>query len=214
MAAIRFHDEQRLARHILNLSRERPRSLVGIAGAPGSGKSTLARHLSDALGHIAQRPGLAAVVALDGFHLTNAELVERGLMQRKGSPETFRAQAFFAKLLEIKRGARPVPMPIYSRELHEPVPDAVEVGTDVRVVLAEGNYLFCDFGVWRSIAALFDLKVFVQTADDSARERVIARHVRGGMKPEDAAAKYAHNDTPNAAMVARAKPYADVIFEA
>src|ERR1041385_9051792 len=99
---IRLQDEQKLARHILSLCHNRPRTLVGIAGIPGSGKSTLARHLRDALDHIAQQPGSAITVPLDGFHLTNDELIQRGLTDRKGSPETFRAQTFFTKLMEIK----------------------------------------------------------------------------------------------------------------
>src|SRR5262249_31771309 len=135
---ITFKDEQKLARHVLSLCHDRPRTLVGIAGIPGSGKSTLARHLRDALDHISQRPGSATVVPLDGFHFTNAELEERELADRKGSPETFHVPAFFARLVEIKRATAPVLMPIYSREIHEPVPDALEIRPETPIVIAEG----------------------------------------------------------------------------
>lgn len=209
---IRFQDEQRLARHILGLCLDRPRTLIGIAGVPGSGKSTLARHLRDALGHIAQRPDVAIVVPMDGFHLTNAELNQRGLMDRKGSPDTYRTQSLYVKLLEIKRGSRPVLMPIYSREIHEPVPDAVEVKAETPLVIVEGNYLFCDFGMWRPISTVFDLKIFVETTPDKAKERVIARHIQGGMNAEAAAGKFDHNDAPNSELVAPAKSNADIMF--
>lgn len=208
----RFQDEQKLARHILGLCLDRPRTLIGIAGIPGSGKSTLARHLRDALGHIAQRPDIATVVPMDGFHLTNAELEARGLMDRKGSPDTFRAPSLYVKLLEIKRASRPVLMPIYSREMHEPVPDALEVRVESPIVLVEGNYLFCDSGLWRTISAVFDLKVFVDAPAEKAKERVIARHVQGGMSPDGAAKKFEVNDAPNSELVAPSKKNADIVF--
>jgi pantothenate kinase len=211
--SLRFTDEQKLARHLVHMTRDRPRTLIGIAGIPGSGKSTLARHLRDALGHIAQQPDLAVVVPLDGFHLPNEELARRGLLDRKGSPETFRAQTFFAKLMEIKRGMLPVMMPLYSRQLHEPVPDALEVPPDAAVVIVEGNYLFCDFGIWRPIAALFDVKIFVETPPQRARQWIIARHIEGGAFPEDAEQKYERNDKPNSDAILSSTIGADIIFE-
>lgn len=213
METARFRDEQLLGRHILQLSKDRPRTFIGIAGIPGAGKSTLARHLRDALGHIAHRPDIATVVPLDGFHLRNAELTQRGLLERKGSPETFLAQTFFSRLIEIKRGGRPVLMPTYSRQLHEPVPDALEVRPDAAFVIVEGNYVLSEFGVWRSIAALFDVKVFVDTPADKAKQWVIDRHIAGGLTPEEAAAKYKRNDKPNSEIIAAAMQQADIIFE-
>lgn len=210
---IRIRDEQQLARHILHVAQNRERTIVGIAGIPGSGKSTLARHLKDALCHISQRPELATVVPLDGFHFNNEELSQMGLAERKGSPESFRAQAFYAKLLEIKRGGRAISMPIYSREMHEPVPDALEVRPETPIVLVEGNYVLCDLSVWRSIAAMFDAKIFVETPRDAARDWVIERHIRGGMSSDEAAIKYARNDKPNGELILPSIANADIIYE-
>ena len=210
---LRYNDVQKLARHLLHLSRGRGRMLIGIGGIPGAGKSTLARHLRDALGHISQQPGNAVVVPLDGFHLTNEELEERELVERKGSPDTFRAQSFFAKLIEIKRATVPVLMPMYSRQLHEPVQDALEVPPETPLVIAEGNYILCDFGVWRSIAALFDVKIFVDTPPERARKWIIARHIEGGLISEEAEEKYETNDKPNADLILPARNSVDIIFE-
>lgn len=207
-----FTDEQRLARYILQVAQGRGRFLVGIAGVPGSGKSTLARHLKDAIDHIAQRPGLSAVVPLDGFHLTNSELKKRGLSDRKGSPETFRVSMFYARAIELKRGNSAVSLPTYSREVHEPIPDAIEVRPEHAIVLVEGNYILCDFGVWRSVASLFDLRVYVETAREQARQWILDRHVRGGLTPEEAAAKYEMSDLPNTELIEPAKSHADVVF--
>jgi pantothenate kinase len=104
-------------------------------------------------------------------------------------------------------------MPLYSRELHEPVPDAVEISSETRFVLVEGNYLFCDEGVWGNIAGLFDVRIFVVATLDEARERVIARHIRGGLRPEAAVAKYESNDRPNSELVAPTLQSADCLYE-
>ena len=64
------------------------RLLVAIAGPPGSGKSTLAERLASGIG-----PS-AAALPMDGFHLDNATLRQKGLLDRKGAPETFDAKGF------------------------------------------------------------------------------------------------------------------------
>ena len=58
--------------------------LLGLTGAPGVGKSTLAARLASAWD--------AVVVPMDGFHLADVELARRGLLGRKGAPETFDAE--------------------------------------------------------------------------------------------------------------------------
>jgi pantothenate kinase len=185
---------------------------VGITGIPGAGKSTLARHLRDAVCHISQWPEMAVVVPLDGFHMTKEELTQRGLIERKGSPETFLAQAFFASLLSIKRANQPVLMPLYSRQLHEPVANALEVSAEAPIILVEGNYILCDFGIWRSIAALFDIKIFIDTPAAKARRWIIERHMEGGLISEEAELKYERIDKPNSEIIAPSKERADILF--
>ena len=77
-----------LAARIAALPLRGRRRLVAIAGAPTSGKSTLAERLVEELGP------RAALVPMDGFHLDNRVLDERGLRPRKGAPETFDAAGF------------------------------------------------------------------------------------------------------------------------
>ena len=64
--------------------------LLGLTGAPGVGKSTLAARLASAWG--------AVVVPMDGFHIADVELARRGLLDRKGAPETFDAEGYAALL--------------------------------------------------------------------------------------------------------------------
>ena len=67
------------------------RFLVAIAGPPGAGKSTMADSLAAAL---RARGESAEVLPMDGFHMDNAILIERGLLARKGIPETFDVRGF------------------------------------------------------------------------------------------------------------------------
>src|SRR5690606_2781008 len=76
----------RLGDTILERAGGTGRFIVGIAGPPGAGKSTLARTLCD---RIAAAGVTVAVVPMDGFHLDDGLLEARGLLPRKGSPETF-----------------------------------------------------------------------------------------------------------------------------
>ncbi len=76
-----------LSERIAQTSFSHKRRLIALAGAPASGKSTLAHALC------ALVPG-ACVVPMDGFHLDNALLEARGLLARKGAPETFDARGF------------------------------------------------------------------------------------------------------------------------
>jgi pantothenate kinase len=80
-----------LAELILAAPRSGRRRLVALAGAPASGKSTLAEALASELR--SQRCA-TQVVPLDGFHLHNQILIDRGLLPHKGAPDTFDAQGF------------------------------------------------------------------------------------------------------------------------
>lgn len=74
------------------------RRILGISGAPGAGKSTVAEALVD--------PGTSVLVGMDGFHLADHLLVERGIRDRKGAPDTFDVDGFVA-LLGRLRAQRP-----------------------------------------------------------------------------------------------------------
>ena len=68
------------------LARSNRRTLIAIGGPPASGKSTLAETLQERLNEQSMPCGL---VPMDGFHLDNEILNARGLLSRKGAPETF-----------------------------------------------------------------------------------------------------------------------------
>jgi pantothenate kinase len=205
------HTDALLADVLARLRVVSHRWFVGIAGIPGAGKSTLATWLAEQV-NAALGPGVAVVVAMDGYHLTNAELDARGFRARKGAPHTYDARALVATLAALRRqrpGDPPVGAPIYSRELHEPVPGALQVGTGCRLVLTEGQYLLLDEPPWNQIPPLLDERWYLELDLETALERVLARHMRGGNTQEQAERRIRENDRPNALLVQASRPRAD-----
>ncbi|MFW8595711.1 nucleoside/nucleotide kinase family protein [Cribrihabitans neustonicus] len=184
------------------------RLLVGLSGAPGSGKSTLAQAAADALNQKGLR---TVVVPMDGFHLDNAILKTRGLLARKGAPETFDLGGF-ARLLAALRQEDEVFYPVFDRARDIAIAGAGRVGPEHRVVLAEGNYLLFGEPGWRDLALLWDVSVRVRVPVPELRRRLIARWEAHGLDAEAAAARAEGNDLANAARIEAAELPADIDF--
>jgi pantothenate kinase len=183
------------------------RYLLGVTGAPGAGKSTFA----DAQQHrLAQAGTAAAILPMDGFHLPQAELVQLGRRNRMGAPDTFDVDGFIATL-ERLRAPGTVTAPGFDREIEEPIPNAIEIGADIRLVIVEGNYLLHDRDGWERVRPLLDRVIFLAPDDGVRRERLIARHVAFGKTPAEAEEWVARSDDANAALVAATAHRADDI---
>ena len=184
------------------------RFLLGIAGPPGAGKSTLAAAL------VRSVRTAAVVVPLDGFHLADAELQRRGLLGRKGAPETFDGWGY-AALLERLRG-RPghvVYAPGFERDLEQPLAGAVPVAPEVEVVVSEGNYLLLDEPEWRAARQQLDELWYVELDPGLRHERLVARHIAHDKSAEDARRWVEAVDGPNAALVAAGRDRADLVVD-
>lgn len=152
----------------------RTRTMVGIVGPPGAGKTHLARELAR---HLRDRGDTAAVVAMDGFHLTNAELTRLDRQHRKGAPDTFDG-AGFVRLVEAIRAGEHVAAPSFSRHLDEPVPGEIAIPSTVEFVLVEGNYLLLADPPWCHLAPLLDVTFHIDMPRDDRRRRLLARQER------------------------------------
>ncbi len=95
--------------------------IIGLAGSVAVGKSTTARVLQALLARWPNTPKVD-LVTTDGFLLPNAELEKRGLMQRKGFPESYDGAALLRFVADIKAGKRSVRAPIYSHIVYDVVP--------------------------------------------------------------------------------------------
>jgi pantothenate kinase len=183
------------------------RRIIGLAGAPGAGKSTYAERLAAAM---RDRGRTVAVVPLDGFHLADRVLVEHGTLDRKGAPETFDPHGYAALLHRLRTARETVFAPAFERELEQPLAGAIEISAGVDLVITEGNYLLLDAPGWRSARASIDEVWFVDPPDEHVRtERLVARHIRFGKTPAEAAAWVARVDAPNAGLVDASRCRAD-----
>jgi type I pantothenate kinase len=110
--------------------------LVWISGSVAVGKSTSARALATLL-ESHERVGAVARVPTDGFLFPNRELVARGIMERKGFPESFDTARLQAFLDALHAGAPEVRAPVYSHELYDVTDDELVV-RDATVAVLEG----------------------------------------------------------------------------
>lgn len=199
-----------LVARVVGLLDDRPRIVVGIAGAPGSGKSSLARKLTRRL----ETAGVPAVqVPMDGFHLADVTLDALGLRHRKGAIETFDAHGYVAllrRLLDVPQHA--VHAPGFERRLEQPVAAAVTVPPTTRVVVTEGNYLLDAHDPWPEARALMAEVWYVELDENRRRSRLVERHVASGKNRAAAQAWVDDVDEPNAQRVRDRRERADLVI--
>ncbi len=182
------------------------RTVLGITGAPGAGKSTLAMALAVELGESAR------LVAMDGFHLAEAELRRLGRHDRKGAPDTFDVCGYVAMLRRLRTSTDPVVYaPRFERAIEEPIACAVAVRREVPLVITEGNYLLVADGDWAGVRPRLDECWYAEPVEADRLERLIARHESFGRSPEEARERAFGSDQRNADVVAATKSRADLI---
>jgi type I pantothenate kinase len=114
-----------------------PPFVIGIAGSVSVGKSTFSRTVRDLLARSPEHPEVG-LITTDGFLYPNAELERRGLMGRKGFPESYDQRAFLRFLSAVKSGQEAVEAPVYSHLVYDIVPgECVEVKRP-DILLVEG----------------------------------------------------------------------------
>lgn len=173
------------------------RKLIAVAGPPGAGKSTVSSALRDALHHAGRK---AAVVPMDGYHLDNRLLTERGLLSRKGAPQTFDADGFVALVQRAAKGGDLI-YPLFDRDRDLAVAGAGFLAADVEFLLFEGNYLLLNDGPWQPLQALWDLTLWTDPGLDVLKDRLMRRWLDAGLTEADALARRDENDLPNAVFV-------------
>lgn len=189
------------------------RTVAAIAGVPGSGKSTLARALCIHLNRA--EPGSAALLELDGFHLSANELHRRSATGRKGAPHTFDALGYFKQLARAAQRGSTFETPVYDRASHEPVYSGrpeYRISPQTRYILTEGNYLLLDELPWTAIDELAKVRWFLDTPPKQAEAWLVRRHMATGRSIEEAHQRVAENDRLNTELVNRHSRHADRVL--
>lgn len=192
---------------------EGARTIVGIAGAPASGKSTLAEAIVEELNQQADSSiPAAALLPMDGFHLDNPILETRGLLSRKGAPETFNAYGFCEAVKQLSTATRELYLPRFDRNLELAIANAITIHPQTRVVVVEGNYLLLTSEPWSTLSEVFSATVFLNPEIEVLQERLIKRWLSHGLDLDSASEKATSNDLPNARLVLEESGPADLYF--
>ena len=136
--------------------------VIGVAGSVAVGKSTIARLLRELLSRWEDTPRVE-LVTTDGFLYPNAELERRGLMERKGFPESYDRRALLRFVSRIKSGDPEVRSKFYSHLRYDIVPKAEIIVRRPDVLIVEGLNVLQPPAPGHSIAVsdLFDFTIYV-----------------------------------------------------
>lgn len=153
--------------------------IIGLAGSVSVGKSTSARILRSLLARWPGHPNVS-LISTDGFLHPNKVLAERGLMERKGFPESYDVRTLLKFLADVKAGRRKVRAPVYSHITYDIVPTEFQVIDQPDILIVEGlNVLQVNTapGLDDVIFAsdFFDYSIYVDAETEMIREWYVAR---------------------------------------
>lgn len=153
--------------------------VVGIAGSVAVGKSTSARVLRELLSRWPNHPKVD-LVTTDGFLYPNRILKARGLMDRKGFPESYDVRRLIRFVADVKSGREEVQAPVYSHLRYDIVPDDFVVVRQPDIMIVEGlNVLQSGLRVANAprvfVSDFFDFSVFVDAKESHVLQWYVNR---------------------------------------
>ena len=157
--------------------------VIGIAGSVAVGKSTTARLLRELLARWPEHPSVE-LITTDGFLYPNAELERRGLLQRKGFPESYDRRTLLRFVVEVKSGKDEVAAPVYSHLRYDVMSGEQVVVRRPDIVLVEGLNVLqparvgADGRTSLAVSDFFDFSVYVDAAAADIRRWYVERFLR------------------------------------
>jgi type I pantothenate kinase len=169
----------RISNHFLQEDSPPVPFILGVCGSVAVGKSTTSRLLQALLSRWETHPRVA-LLTTDGFLYSNAQLQARGLLQRKGFPESYDRRALLQLLSDIKAGAPQVGAPVYSHEVYDIVPGATQIIERPDILIVEGVNVLqvkrtdphsaCMF-----VSDFFDFSIYVDASEETIKQWYIQR---------------------------------------
>lgn len=151
--------------------------VIGIAGSVAVGKSTTSRILQALLSRWPDHPEVS-LITTDGFLYPNAELARRGLMERKGFPESYDVGRLVRFVATVKSGAAEAAAPVYSHLTYDIVPDEQIIVRQPDVLILEGlNVLQTGTTADRRVfvSDFFDFSIYVDAEEADILEWYVER---------------------------------------
>lgn len=174
--------------------------VIGIAGSVAVGKSTFARILKALLSRWPAHPRVD-LVTTDGFLLPNRELERRGLLERKGFPESYDVRRLIQFMADVKGNRGAVHAPVYSHQAYDIVPGEFQVVDRPDIVIVEGLNVLQparvrdDGRTSLAVSDFFDFSVYVDAATSDIQRWYVERFKRlretAFRDPQSYFAKYA-----------------------
>lgn len=186
--------------------------MIAISGIPGSGKSGLASTMAQRINQLyaTEHPGLPPIatdIPMDGYHLTRAELAQmpdpEHAKARRGAAFTFDGSKFVRLVKALREPVTAQSPSVYAPSFDHAVKDPVEgdiaIPASCRAVFFEGNYLSLNKEPWSEAASMMDELWFVDVDFETARKRLLRRHVQAGIaqNEEEADKRARENDLVN-----------------
>ncbi|HUS22278.1 MAG TPA: type I pantothenate kinase [Aeromicrobium sp.] len=158
---------------------ERTPFVIGIAGSVAVGKSTIARLLRELLAASSKHPRVQ-LVTTDGFLWPNDELERRGLLNRKGFPESYDRKSLLRFVVDVKSGKDLVEAPTYSHLTYDRTEEKVVVDR-ADVLIVEGLNVLApakergDGSPGMAVSDYFDFSIYVDASPADIRQWYIDR---------------------------------------
>jgi type I pantothenate kinase len=153
--------------------------IIGIAGSVAVGKSTFARVLRASL---ARWPDHHKVdlITTDGFLYPNSVLEARGLMKRKGFPESYDQRLLLQFLTDLKAGAPAVCAPVYSHLHYNIIPGEIARVEQPDILILEGLNVLQSPGDGSRmfVSDFFDFSIYMDADDQTIEIWYIERFLR------------------------------------
>ncbi len=156
--------------------------VIGIAGSVAVGKSTIARLLTELLSRSPDHPTVE-LVTTDGFLYPNAELERRGILDRKGFPESYDRKALLRFVMEVKSGVEVVTAPIYSHLTYDRTDEVVTLKQPDIVIIEGLNVLGSakprpDGSPGLAIRDFFDFSIYVDASSRDIKRWYVSRFLK------------------------------------
>jgi len=156
--------------------------VIGIAGSVAVGKSTIARLLRALLSRSPEHPNVQ-LVTTDGFLYPNAELERRGILDRKGFPESYDRKALLRFVMELKSGVEVVTAPTYSHLTYDRTDEVLTLERPDIVIIEGLNVLGSakvrpDGSPGLAIRDLFDFSIYVDASSRDIKQWYVDRFLK------------------------------------